>query len=609
MYSLQKPFVLNFDPNCGVFFDFRGFQQDLVSVLGHTFNGDILKMELERQWKEFVERRRPEVWYQKPGIDDWVRQEVKEPSLSWLLRNNVSASCGLLFSTPIERLSEPVFVFLELRRNPKQEWRLTYPYYGTFSIRDKNAKLLEPIETIAAESDQMTRSERFRILVHKLRYYDNSPVIEDPVTLLSTLGRLSDDFDEADFAKQLKSCYEEDFERDGSVGDAPLLCNTELKTKKDITLEYGSSFHVKKNSRISLLFQKESKVHVLFGDDVSHPVPLSEFYPSIDRFLNRNSDGFDLRTLAEITKRQNWDFTNDKGKVVQFGSLNYYLELTFGRIDEDIKVAETARMDCQELVSTPDGKGMLFCTGLTHREFGSFIYACCSDPDDNGVYQTVKWVFGIGPEGDRNYPQELCFPKCNGQRNHGLPYPANWTREPEKLVFQYQRGAKSNIHFRFDHMFGDHLDRIKSEGTDATGIGDKLDFDEFVKRIESAWPTTRKLLEANYKNAIPTYYEGDIQLLVPLFLDKRKPSTPSAALVLARDRNREDGYYAPTFLTLEMARNNALVITRVDDSWLTPDPLPGTISWLQGQLADEPDEEKKEKIRDAIERLLALTTT
>ena len=98
MYSLQKPFVLNFDPNCGVFFDFRGFQQDLVSVLGHTFNGDILKMELERQWKEFVERRRPEVWYQKPGIDDWVRQEVKEPSLSWLLRNNVSASCGLCWN-------------------------------------------------------------------------------------------------------------------------------------------------------------------------------------------------------------------------------------------------------------------------------------------------------------------------------------------------------------------------------------------------------------------------------------------------------------------------------------------------------------------------------
>ena len=155
-------------------------------------------------------------------------------------------------------------------------------------------------------------------------------------------------------------------------------------------------------------------------------------------------------------------------------------------------------------------------------------------------------------------------------------------------------------------MYEDHLDRIKFDGTDATGIGDNLTREEFEQRIKTAWPTTRKLLEANYKNAIPTYYQGDIQLLVPLFLDKRKPSTPSAALVLARDRTGKRYYYAPTFLTLEMARNNALVITRIDDSWLTPNPIPGTISWLQGQLVDETNDEKKEAVCKAIKDLTAL---
>ena len=601
--SIADPHSLRpkFEPSRGIFFNQRWLNRDLADVIGGIFDGKALKESLEKQWSEFVNGSKSEVWYQKAGTDEWEKQPSIYTYPQQLLMKN-RASFGLLFETPFVQLSTPIYVFVEIRRNPKSFYRASFPFVAEFSIRDEHANRLEPMESIVGDIEGMTRAERFRILVHNLRYFDNAPIVDEPGLLLSSLGRIACNFDERDLAQSLQTDFENESTRVGSVGDFPLRCYTNLRTEHELVPISMPTRRIDPGSKISLRFMKGFKVHVLFGDDVENGVPISDFYPAIDRFLNRKSSWFDLHELAELSERRNWDFSNDAGNNVSLGSLNYYLELTFGRITEDIEHDE----DCQEIVTTEDETGKLFCTGLRHREFGSYIYACCTDPDDNGVYQKVKWVFGIGQEGNRSYPSELIFQERDGQRNHGLPYPANWTREPEKLVFQYQRGAKSNIHFNFNHMYEEHLDRIKFDGADATGIGDKLDFDEFVKRVENAWPTTRKLLEASYKNAIPTYYQGDIQLLVPLYLDKRKPSTPSAALVLARDRTGKRYYYAPTFLTLEMARNNALIITRIDDSWLTPDPIPGTISWLQGQLADETDEEKKEKVRKAIEDLTAL---
>lgn len=602
------PFFLRFTPSLGIFFEFKSFQRDLVSVLGHTFDGAALKVMLEEQWTAFTQGHCPEVWYPEKGTDEWKRSEASNPSLSWILKS--SPSCGLLFETPFKQMTNPIFVFVEIERNPNPKWRLSYPYHAKLSIRDERANLLEPIEVIADDADDMTRSERFRILMHKFRYFDNEPIVDNPSLFLLTLGRIANDFDERDLARSLLDCFEEDLAKDGSIGDLPFLCTTNLLTRKGLSSSFSSNRTIPANQPISLLFSKGFKTHVLFGNDIENevPVPLSDFYPAIDRFLNRKSEGFDINSLASISERRNWDFTNDEGKVISLGSLNKYLELTFGRIDEDIQTAEAQQEDCQEIVPTPNGQGKLFCTGLRHREFGSYIYACCLDPDEDGIFQTVKWAFRRRKaDGIVETPSELDFEDHRNRRNHGLPYPANWTREPEKLVFQYQNGSKSNIFFNYKHMFDDHLDRIKTDGTDASGIGDQLTFPEFQKRVEDAWPATRKLLEANYKNAIPTYYEGDIQLLVPLFLDKRKTSTPSAALVLARDRTGRHFYYAPTFLTLDMARNNALVITRVDDSWLTPDPLPGTIAWLKGRLVDEPDEKRQEKIRSAIKDLSNLT--
>ena len=67
---------------------------------------------------------------------------------------------------------------------------------------------------------------------------------------------------------------------------------------------------------------------------------------------------------------------------------------------------------------------------------------------------------------------------------------------------------------------------------------------------------------ANYTLAVPQFYGGRIQLLLPLCLTGDKPE-------LALTIQREDGFYAArTCLTIEMAYNNARLICRPETSWI-----------------------------------------
>jgi hypothetical protein len=73
----------------------------------------------------------------------------------------------------------------------------------------------------------------------------------------------------------------------------------------------------------------------------------------------------------------------------------------------------------------------------------------------------------------------------------------------------------------------------------------------------------KRRVRRNYKTAIPQYYKGKLQLLLPLCLqDKAKADL---ALVIEKDSGI---YRASTCLTLDMAINNARLIAKPDDEWL-----------------------------------------
>lgn len=79
--------------------------------------------------------------------------------------------------------------------------------------------------------------------------------------------------------------------------------------------------------------------------------------------------------------------------------------------------------------------------------------------------------------------------------------------------------------------------------------------------IENAKERVRR----NYKVAVPQYYKGKVQLLIPICLTK--PDVADMALLIQK---HEGHYRAATCLTLDMAYNNARQLARPDREWLNP---------------------------------------
>jgi GTP-dependent phosphoenolpyruvate carboxykinase len=76
---------------------------------------------------------------------------------------------------------------------------------------------------------------------------------------------------------------------------------------------------------------------------------------------------------------------------------------------------------------------------------------------------------------------------------------------------------------------------------------------------------SRERVRRNYNTAIPQYYRGRIQLLLPLCI-----SNPHAADLALVVENHDSFYRAATCLTLDMAYNNARQLARPDRDWLQP---------------------------------------
>lgn len=113
------------------------------------------------------------------------------------------------------------------------------------------------------------------------------------------------------------------------------------------------------------------------------------------------------------------------------------------------------------------------------------------------------------------------------------------------------------------------------------------------------------MAQRNYKYVIPQYrpagveyingkkvqYDGQIQFLMPIYLSADYFSPPDFALVLSR----RDGFYVPeTILLLPWAYNNARILCKPDNSWLTPSAIdPDDLLLEEYDLDDDDDDEQE----------------
>ena len=133
------------------------------------------------------------------------------------------------------------------------------------------------------------------------------------------------------------------------------------------------------------------------------------------------------------------------------------------------------------------------------------------------------------------------------------PERANYFENPELLLFDW--------HYPIDVYYKHILDDEKNKNRLPQEF---LNSDNKINIINGALDTMKKRVSANYKLAIPQYYEGKIQLLLPLCL--MSDNKPDVAIAVTKKNNCYQGH---TCLTLDMAYNNARLIAKPESNWLS----------------------------------------
>jgi Domain of unknown function (DUF3825) len=235
-----------------------------------------------------------------------------------------------------------------------------------------------------------------------------------------------------------------------------------------------------------------------------------------------------LNDLAALAEEEVWDYQNTQ-TTHQKPILYNYIRYTYSRLAEETKI---------EL--SDDGQAVVFNTGLvTPNQEPIYAFFLRNTVPDKQPWALRSW--------SRRGEQELV-------RFQRLPEMANYFTSPSALVYDTSKELRANV----EHIIADNKERFP-EPYKAMG---EYALQTFLKgAIDNAGERVRR----NYKTAIPQYYKGRIQLLLPLCLSS--PSKADLALVV---EDHGSFYRASTCLTLDMAYNNARQLARPDRDCLKP---------------------------------------
>jgi hypothetical protein len=136
-----------------------------------------------------------------------------------------------------------------------------------------------------------------------------------------------------------------------------------------------------------------------------------------------------------------------------------------------------------------------------------------------------------------------------------LPEMCHYFNDPSVLIYDPKLELRINV----EHIIVDNFDRFPLELRTLLGI---FGIQNLTK---GALDTVKERVKRNYKTAVPQYYNGSMQLLLPLCLIN--PARADVALVVER---LADCYRASTILPLRWAYNNARQIAKPDKEWLIP---------------------------------------
>jgi hypothetical protein len=135
-----------------------------------------------------------------------------------------------------------------------------------------------------------------------------------------------------------------------------------------------------------------------------------------------------------------------------------------------------------------------------------------------------------------------------------LPGRANYLKNVEDLIYNADYSLRRNA----KHILEENLDRFPEELREQPFL---------LNAFEGAIVIAQKRVRANYRIAIPTFFNGQMCMLLPI--DVTGSGTADFALAVQR-LDASKAYLAKTCLTLDMAYNDARLIAKPDDEWLRP---------------------------------------
>lgn len=235
-----------------------------------------------------------------------------------------------------------------------------------------------------------------------------------------------------------------------------------------------------------------------------------------------------VRELKEKSLEEDW---GDNNKI-----LKNYLSFTFKYSAEQ----NNKNPELNYIVENFDKSAASFNTGLFDVNYNP-IYAFFKK---NRVYNRQPWFF-IGFK----IPSDI---EMNSFST--LPKRIQYFINADELIFKPDAEIRINV----PHIIEDERNRSRLPASVLSYS------DQMIKTLlEGAVELAKKKISANYTLAVPQFYQGQLQLLLPLEI------TQSGISEMALAVKYENGIYSGrTALTMDMAYNNARLITKPESSWL-----------------------------------------
>lgn len=232
--------------------------------------------------------------------------------------------------------------------------------------------------------------------------------------------------------------------------------------------------------------------------------------------------------LAQLVEPEDWGYRNTvepRPNPVLFN----YIVFTYKKLVSEGKIE----------IST-DGQNLCFNTGLVTENQEEVLFLA----KVNRIPDRQHWHFSGWFKKSANELRGFST----------LPDIAEYYSDPSVLLFDFRKDFRPNI----DHIIEDNRDRFPEPYKSLPDFA-------LTSLLDGAISKVKLRLRRNYKTAIPQYYNGRMQLLLPLCLADARV----ADLALAVEE-RAGHYRASTCLTLDMAYNNARQLARPDRDWLKP---------------------------------------